>query len=586
MFSPKKVLSSQYSVVRWTLIICLALFLSLITYHLSLVRADEIDDLQKQINSLNAQRTQSEAATKPLEGQLQNMKIQLLQIQAQLDSLTANIKQKQQELSIRETKLAELTVSFDARVDKDYRQGFLLNPLSLILGDTGKFSDRLYHLITINQNQKVISDIGSEMVGILTDKDRLEKDQAKLASLQGQVDQNAQFLGGEIGKAKAYQATLSNQIAQLSEKQQALIAAKLASLNIPRSAATSVSGCTDDRAVDPGFSPRLAAFTYGVPNRVGLNQYGAKGRAEAGQSYDTILGVYYQNYSLTDAGNPNIHVVGTNNYGQSIDMTLPLEDYLKHIYEMPASWAHEALKAQAVAARSYVLVYTNNGSGSICPSDSCQEFKQEINDGNWQSAVDDTRGKVMSSGGSPIKAWFSSTHGGYVRTSDEIGWSGTSFTKHATDTTSGSAGSFSDLQGSSYDRSSPWFYCDWGARGAYSKTAWLKPNELADIVNVILLAQRDSSTQSHLNQTDKGISDTWDESKVKSELQSRGGTPFNNVSSVSVSVDFGGGRVTGVNISGDGGSVNFDGGTFKQYFNLRAPANIQIVGPLYNFEKQ
>ena len=74
---------------------------------------------------------------------------------------------------------------------------------------------------------------------------------------------------------------------------------------------------------------------------------------------------------------------------------------------------------------------------------------------------------------------------------------------------------------------------------------------------------------------------------MKVELKSRGGTPLTSVSSVSISgVDWGLGRTTGVTISGDGGSVTFDGVEFKDFFNLRAPANIQIVGPLFNVERK
>ncbi|KKU34644.1 MAG: hypothetical protein UX50_C0015G0016, partial [Candidatus Beckwithbacteria bacterium GW2011_GWA1_46_30] len=32
--------------------------------------------------------------------------------------------------------------------------------------------------------------------------------------------------------------------------------------------------------------------------------------------------------------------------------------------------------------------------------------------------------------------------------------------------------------------------------------------------------------------------------------------------------------------------VAFTGSEFKDWFNLRAPANIQIVGPLYNVERR
>ena len=150
---------------------------------------------------------------------------------------------------------------------------------------------------------------------------------------------------------------------------------------------------------------------------------------------------------------------------------------------------------------------------------------------------------------------------------------------------------FSDLQNNAYDKESPWFYCDWGSRPQYNKTAWLKAEEVADIVNVILLAKRlpDIKDKEHLYQTDKpnpAGTDTWDQEKVKSELRNRGVTPFNTINDVSVSADFSAGRTTTVNFSGDGGSVSFGGREFKDWFNLRAPANIQIVGQLYNVEKK
>ena len=106
-----------------------------------------------------------------------------------------------------------------------------------------------------------------------------------------------------------------------------------------------------------------------------------------------------------------------------------------------------------------------------------------------------------------------------------------------------------------------------------------------------MLAQKDSSTVNHLYQTDKNTNpnpagtDTWDAGRVRQELQSRGVTPYNSIDNVSVSVDFGSGKITTVNVSGDGGSNSFSGSDFKNYFNLRAPANIQIVGPLYNVER-
>mgnify|MGYP001582579795 FL=1 len=102
------------------------------------------------------------------------------------------------------------------------------------------------------------------------------------------------------------------------------------------------------------------------------------------------------------------------------------------------------------------------------------------------------------------------------------------------------------------------------------------------------MAKVDSSTREHLYQPDNppGSTDNWNQDKVKQELRTRGQNPFNSISDGSVSADFSSGKVNSVNFSGDAGNVTFSLTEFKDWFNLRAPANIQIVGPLFNVEKR
>ena len=561
------------------LIVALLIFLSLIPT----VFADEIEDLQRQIDELNKARELSVKATKPLEGQLDSLKRQLAQIKASLDNLSANIKVKQKELDLRKDKLALQQALLEKRVKAYYIRSYLTDPLLVILssiqaGDL--FRELAFGQTAPREDRQIISSLTLEMVDLLTQQDKLEKDKVKLAAFQVEVDKNATFLGGEISKAKAYQADLSSQIAQLSAKQQQIIAAKLGSLNLPTSLGAGPLFCTDDRNLNPGFSPALAFFTYGIPHRVGMNQYGAYGRANAGQSHEEILRAYFDNFNFETKSNINISVQG---YG-----SMPLETYLLGIYEMPDSFPMEALRAQAIAARSYALSYTNNGSKEICTTQQCQVYKGGNKGGNWEQAVKATEGKTMISGGAPVTAWYSSTDGGYTFSSSDVGWSSRSFTKRVRDT-SGDVGSFADLKSRAFDRDSPCFYAAQGFRAEYAKSAWLKPQELADIVNVILLVRADGGTKEHLYQTDKpnpAGTETWDAEKVKQELRSRGRTPFQSVTDVSVTPDFSSGMVSSVNVSGDGGSESFNGGEFKNFFNLRAPANIQIVGPLFNVEKK
>ncbi len=547
----------------------------------------QLANIDKQLQELQKAREQSINATKPLEGELSKLKKQLDSITAGLNkakddlrALEASIAEREQEFSIQYALLSERVLSY-YKASRQPPAFFAI----FTTGPTGNFARNLFYQQVITDRDKdMIAQISQDLVQLDSDKKKVEADRVRLAALQAKVDKEAKFFEGEIAGAKAYQSQLSQQIAALTAKQQSFLAAKLAGLNIPLFA-ISGGGCSSDltNGKNPGFNG-FGFFSLGVPNRVGLNQYGAWGRAKAGQGFEQILRAYY-NFDSIEKKDVTINVQGYGSYS--------LDDYTKRIYEVPASWTDNnsaALKAQAIAIRSYALAYTDNGAGSICTTQQCQVFKPDPktdNDNAWIKAVDETAGQAMIQGGKPIKAYFSSTHGGYVyNTGDLRGWSQTSFTKRAIDTPSGSVGGIGNLRESAYDKDSPWFYCDWGARSQYDGTAWLKAEEVADIANVILLAKKDSGAQSHLSQVDKpnpeGV-DTWSADTVKEKL---GGDAYSSVDNVSLGFDFGTGKTTTVTISGSGHNNSFGGDEFKNFFNLRAPANIQIVGPLYNVERR
>ncbi len=591
-----KFLTTNYKRKIFLSIIIFSLFLFSAQILSKVVYSDEYDDLTKKIAALQTALSESQKATKPLQSQLTSLKSQLASIDAQVIQIEKDLVVKKKNIDDGYKKLVDKQKLFNITVKNSYIKSYTFSPLLIFMSGNGMTN--ITNMITYQkrnteQDKNIITNIALQLVDLEKKKHDLEVSSQKLAAAKTALDKDRADVQKVVDGAVAYQSTLSGQIAELSAKQQAILSQRLAGLNIPQSAYAGIGGgCSSDltNGKDPGFSPRFGFFSYGVPNRVGLNQYGAKGRAEAGQNAEQILKAYY-NADYTTGYNTgiNIHVTGTNEYGQSFDDNWNIEDYLKHVYEVPTNWPMESLKAQAIAARSYALSRTNDGASAICPSQSCQVVKREENSDAWKQAVSATSGTVMTSGGRPITAWFSSTHGGYVYTSSDIGWSSTSYTKNAKDTTTDSISSFSDLQNNAYDKASPWFYCDWGSRSQYGGTAWLKPEEVADIANVLMLAQKDSGTTEHLYQPDKpnpAGTDTWDAGRVRQELSSRGGNPFNSVSDVSISWDSGSGRTTQVTVNGDAGSKGFSGTDFKTYFNLRAPANLQIVGPLFNSEKR
>ncbi len=538
-------------------------------------RADELDDITSQLNALQAEVQSKEANKADLVKQIDGIRGRVQAIGAEVVKKEQAVAEGEKNLTKQKKLLNERARSYYKNINKS---GSALIYLLIAENLSDSLQNFFYQKVVVDEDRNAIVKIVLYIKNLEDAKQSLVNEKTQLAAINKQLDAQTQALEGEIAGARS-------KIAQLSAQQQSLIAAKLSSLNIPRSAGTSARGCTDDRGVNPGFSPRLAFFSFGAPHRVGLNQYGAKGRAEDGKSTEDILRAYFNFDELRDDSSVRIRVDGYEEY--------EIETYLKGIREMPATWPAAALEAQAIAARSYAVAYTNRGSGSICASESCQVFSppNDRNDG-WTQAVENTRGKVMYQGGNPIKAWFASTHGGYVFSSAEVWGGATGYTKHATDTKSGTAGGFEDLQNNAYDKSSPWFYCDWGSRGEYSNTAWLKPSEVADIFNVILLVRADSSNKCFVYQPDKSppspdgnectSTGNWSPDEVKSKLRSKGITPLDTVDSVSISADFGYGKVNNVSAGG----VSASGDEFKNWFNLRAPANIQIVGPLFNVETQ
>ena len=555
----------------------LFLFSLIFFWPLMFVRADELDDITHQLNNLKKLFNDIKVATDTNQVTLDSLNKQLTQIKGQVTNLELEIDKKENEVRAGEMALSYQKILLNERA-RSYYKNIGKSTTSLISFLTGKnlsasLKNFTYQKSLVDEDRKIIIKVVLYIKNLEEKKASLQSEKERLTAIKLDVDKQSQFLAGEITKARQYQGELQQKIATLTTRQQQLIAQRLASLNIPRSAGTSIRGCTDDRSVDPGFSPRVAFFTYGAPHRNGLNQYGAWGRAKDGQNEEQILAAYYPVMSLKKDYDQGVQI-NVEGYG-----TYSIEDYVKRIYEVPDSWTDNSsavLKAQAVAARTYAL-NTMQRRGSICTTEACQVFKPEPKGGNWEQAVEATKGWVLMDGGGPGFTQYASTHGGYILNLGKF------------DGRSGNPGSFAELNERAYDKESPWFYCDWGSRPSYNKTAWLRPSEVADIVNVIFLARVDPSTGDHLYQTDKAHpygGEVWSEDRVKQELRNRGISAYNNVSDVSVGADFNSGSTSSINISGDAGSVSFSGGEFKNWFNLRAPANIQIVGPLYNVEKR
>ena len=107
-----------------------------------------------------------------------------------------------------------------------------------------------------------------------------------------------------------------------------------------------------------------------------------------------------------------------------------LEDYLYGVVaeEMPLSWPLEALKVQAVVARTHAL-FVKSGSPhrrdgfDLCDGQHCQVYGGVGSEyARTREAVDATRGQVLRVGRGLAQTLYSSNCGGHTQSSVEAGW--------------------------------------------------------------------------------------------------------------------------------------------------------------------
>jgi stage II sporulation protein D len=106
---------------------------------------------------------------------------------------------------------------------------------------------------------------------------------------------------------------------------------------------------------------------------------------------------------------------------------LHLEDYVRGVvsYEMPSSWSPEALKTQAVAARTYAITSSVNGNGFQLYQDTRSQMYGGVSaeTPSTDAAVAATRGQIVTYHGKPAITYFSSSSGGHTESIQNV-WPG------------------------------------------------------------------------------------------------------------------------------------------------------------------
>lgn len=547
----------------------------------------ECKNLQQQINDLSRDLQSSVNATTNLESQVSSMSKKIASIQAGITKAKQEVDVLGRSIGEREDRLANQYVIFQGRVREYYKRLMSFSPLHILLSTTSASNltkQFAYWQSVQQQDQQIIHGIGGDILQLEKDKKEMEAEQVRLASLQKQLDTQIAFFKKEIAGAKRYQQDLQGKIAALSARQQSILSEKSGTFQTTVGDVPLTDDANASPSYNPGFSPAFAVFSFGAPHFNGLSQYGALGRAKEGQNAETILKAYYGDIEVKkdyDKGS-RICVGSSKSNCQSMDM----ETYAKRIYEVPGIWGDqggmEALKAQAVAARSYALADMAR-KGYICSTESCQVYKPSNKGGKWEEAVNATAGWVLIKNGKPLWAKFASTAGGYIDPYTDSGSGHT--TPGFWDTKNGRDGwtnqAFEKIAGS------PWFYKAWyRSRGGDScgrSHPWLNQEEMADILNAWrVLQQSGDSRVSPLGGCWGGS--PYSISEMKDKANGAGGA-ITSISSVSVEYS-NGGVTSSVKFSTNQGDLSLSGADFKKVFNLRAPGRISVKSGLFNVEKR
>ena len=121
-----------------------------------------------------------------------------------------------------------------------------------------------------------------------------------------------------------------------------------------------------------------------------------------------------------------LEVLPTDSDGASLNAVnaVPVDQYVKGVIpnESPASWPQAALRAQAVAARSYALTVQVSGNGF----DLYDDVSSQVYDGlasetaTTNQAAEATKGEVLTYGGQIAETFFSACSGGHTESVQNV----------------------------------------------------------------------------------------------------------------------------------------------------------------------
>lgn len=176
--------------------------------------------------------------------------------------------------------------------------------------------------------------------------------------------------------------------------------------------------------------------------------------------------------------------------GLTIVNVLPVEDYLYSVLpsEMPSWWPKEALKAQAVLARTEAVTrakaHQHGRDGyDVCSSQHCQVYSgTEKEDAAARAAVEETRNKILFFQGKPARGLYSSNCGGHTQSASELdGWGDSSTLRGRLDAGASVRTPESAFQLWQWLTTEPMVYCRASLHSPPAQARWVRVLEESEI---------------------------------------------------------------------------------------------------------
>lgn len=158
-------------------------------------------------------------------------------------------------------------------------------------------------------------------------------------------------------------------------------------------------------AVTPSITGSFSLMGAGSSLKAGAVKY-ALPVTVASSNPIIIDGVSYHGSIIFEASSSGFNIVNR----------LNVEDYLRGVLkdEMAPGWPAEALKAQAVLARTYTLASKKHGKYDVCAKVHCQSYGGTANEAAaLTAAVNATAGEILKYNGAPAEVCFYGDSGGY-----------------------------------------------------------------------------------------------------------------------------------------------------------------------------